>query len=147
MKEKELKKLSRLELLEILLEETKENESLRKELEAMHSARESSDLLMSLTENLNVTLKHAKELTARLDKGACEKESGQIIPPSPLVSSEQKKFAASKKNDKNAFVSDLKLYFRILKFYYENEEALKLLPENMQEEITTRIRGILNGEK
>ena len=65
MTDKELKKLSRLELLELLLEVSNENEELKQKMEKMASENEVSKSIENLvvaTKQVNEILSHANKL-------------------------------------------------------------------------------------
>lgn len=75
MTEKELRRLSRLEVLELLLEQTKENERLRQEFEQLknESATESeTEKLYKLSLQLNSALSRVNEITNELKSNICK---------------------------------------------------------------------------
>ncbi len=158
MTEKELKKLSRLELLELLLEESKENERLKAELEkinAENSVAKSMEALSAVTEQMNSALEYANALTGDLQKIArdgitvkTEKAPanvavvGQNYPNIP-----KKQGAPTSEEATQVIISDRKLYWRIMYFYSQNEMALAFLPPDIRNDVRTRIKGILENRK
>ncbi len=149
MTDKELKKLSRLELLEILLEETKENEKLREELGESDAVTRSNAVLMNLIDRLNRTLNKADAVAEKLYEVS---ERAELQPQDNggkrvVLSQESKPRKQLKEADKNIIMTDLKLYLRILNYYLSDDEALKALPSDIQRDIRTRTRGILDAKK
>lgn len=167
MTDKELKKLSRLELLEILLEESKENERLREMLnknEKENSHGYSEGALTQLTEQLNGALSEVNRLaddlrymrrdniTVENIAAAPSKELNadrQSYPTPPERSAPQvhTQTPVMDENTKKAIISDRKLYWRLMHFYSKNEMALAFLPPDIQEDVRTRLRGIMNAAK
>lgn len=164
MTEKELKKLSRLELLEILLEETKENESLRLELQEKTDKNIMTQNIKDLslmTDKMSSALKKADELTKDLAKIAkdgitvtavsaemretrvSQVTGTQSYPTPPKKENVQ----TARQQDRAAIISDRNLYWRLMKYYSQNEMALAFLPPDIQNDIKARLRGILNGRK
>ncbi len=80
MTDKELKKLSRLELLELLLAETRENERLRTELEKIkqeNTIKKSAQHLNATSENLGAALQQVSSIINSLDKVSVVKEEAK----------------------------------------------------------------------
>ncbi|MBR0348528.1 MAG: hypothetical protein IIX16_02710 [Clostridia bacterium] len=78
MTDKELKRLSRLELLELLLTETRENERLREELEKAkkeNSIEKSAVLLNETAKQLETALQSVKEMT----EGSAQKPKKNFV--------------------------------------------------------------------
>lgn len=93
MTDKELKKLSRLELLELLLIETHENERLKEELEKAkkeNSIEKSAQLLNETAKQLDETLQKASTLSDNVSSGEIK------------TTATQNKFPSNKKS-KNIF--------------------------------------------
>ena len=82
MTDKELKKLSRLELLELLLTESRENERLRAELERINA----ENAVEKSAQHLNET---AKQLDSALQKVLSMMSDGGITAIEPDTSSEE----------------------------------------------------------
>ena len=77
MTDKELKKLSRLELLELLLIETHENERLKEELEKAkkeNSIEKSAQLLNETAKQLDETLQKASGFSDNANSGAVKSD-------------------------------------------------------------------------
>lgn len=150
MTSKDLKKLSRLEILEILLEESKENERLRAEIDALReksSVRYSENKLYELTKQMNSTLLNTNKLISDLQKITKE---GLAAKSTPV-------YAPPPKQDLSAYhipdepagkpISDKALYCRLMKYYSQNEAAVSFLPADIQNDVRARLRGILNAKK
>ncbi len=167
MTEKDLKKLSRLELLELLLEESKENERLREILdktEKENSPEYTESGLSQLTHQLNGALSEVNKLVYDLRQMRRENitvENIELAPvkkvsvtrqsyptvPDKSASHQQTQIPVMDENVKNAIISDRKLYWRLMHFYSQNEMALAFLPPDIQEDVRTRLRGIINAGK
>lgn len=135
MTDKELRKLSRLELLELLLEASKENERLRDEIEALESENEAAQKLRTLSETalqLENALRYASTLTEALKempkKTACV--SGENV--------------SGEKTKKTGSPSDADIYGRIMGFYSKNPDSLQHLPERLRKDVSERIKEILD---
>lgn len=156
MTDKELKKLSRLELLEILLEETKENEKLRAELEKANNIIENAAVLSELIVKMNNTLGQAQSFTTKLSQITEDMSSVSSQVQSSNINQEQprqnvfptpsKENNPAQKTDTANNISDVKLYVSILKYYLANYAALNTLPADIQNNIKTRLRGILDAK-
>lgn len=160
MTDKELRKLSRLEILEILLEESKENERLRAELEEIKSkggAAEDSKSLYETTERMSSALAQVDSLVRELQKITKEGITVKTheIPSSAKTSAVSQSYPMPPKKDKppmdestkQVILSDRKLYWRMMHFYAQNEMALAFLPPDIQNDVRTRLRGILDARK
>lgn len=140
MTEKELKKLSRLELLELLLDESRENKKLRAELEKIkteNSIEKKRENLSVITKQLNTALSSVHTLTRDLQK-IREDTASQPQRTENLATDEKKK-------QENTF--DRSLYQRLMNFFYRNEIYTALLPKELQDDVKTRLRSILNERK
>lgn len=135
MTDKELKKLSRLELLELLLDVSKENRKLKdyiKKLRADNETAQSIEHLSVITRQVENALEYANNLTRTLE-GASDK---------PLPST------ASVKNTtvKSDTVSDVDIYRRMLCFFAKNDDKLNVFPADIENDVRERIRRILEGK-
>lgn len=144
MTDKELKKLSRLELLEMLLEVSKENEKLRKSLEKTkleNKAAKSIANLSATTKQMNTALEYVNSLTDILRKTTLEIATAKTagIADNQRIQSAPSKIHSS--------VSDRNLYWRIIAFYARNDSALQLMPDDIQSEVRNRIKSILESRK
>ncbi len=157
MTDKELKKLSRLEILEILLEETKENEKLRAELEKANKIIRNATILSELIGKMDNTLGQAQNFTAELQhitektSAANSQMQGSNVnvtaPRENVFLPPLRESKDAKGSDTNNNISDKKLYVSILNYYLANDAALSELPPNIQSDIRARIRGILDAKK
>ncbi len=166
MTEKELKKLSRLELLEILLEESKENERLREMLDK--SEKEAPDFsengLSQTVQQLNGALNEMNRLVYELRhmkrenvvvenvslapvKKVSSVRQSYPTPPEKPAEVPRNQVPEMDENTKNAIISDRKLYWHLMRFYSQNEMALAFLPPEIQEDVRARLRGIINAGK
>lgn len=156
MTDKELKKLSRLEILELLLEQTKENEKLKAEFEKLKAdsgAGSEADKLHKLSLQLNSALSYANIITRGLktapEENTAKKEpvvlnsATQSYPSKPGAKGEVKKTEIKNED----VISDRKLYWRIMYFYSKNPKLIRELPPDIQRDVIARIRGILNARK
>lgn len=157
MTDKELKKLSRLELLEILLEETKENEKLRAELKTANKIIKNATILSELIGKMDNTLDQAQNFTTKLHRmteGISQVNSpaqrsyfNENQPRQNVFSASSAEIKSAKASDASHNISDKKLYVDILNYYLSNEAALNALPYDIQNDIRTRLRGILDAKK
>ncbi len=157
MTDKELKKLSRLELLEILLEETKENKKLKDELKTANKIIKNATILSELIGKMDNTLGQAQSFTTKLhhiteDMSALNSQvqvsrinKGQ--PRQDIFPTHSRENKPVPKSDTSNNISDKKLYVSILNYYLANDAALSALPPNIQNDIRTRIRGVLDEKK
>lgn len=159
MTEKDLKKLSRLELLEILLEESRENERLRDEitmLKEKNSVQNSESNLIELSRQMQFSLTNANKLVSELQKITKDvtavkqvevKNELQIQTDKQANPTEPKKGTPIDENTKKVIISDWNLYRRIMQHYLRNEASLTILPPDIQKDIKNRLRGISNAGK
>ncbi len=122
MTDKELRKLSRLDLLELLLEQTKINEQLKAENQQLKS---SSGEFNSI-ENLKKLNKQLSTALSYVD----------LLASSP-VKSQKTSDAPSDKN----------IYNRIMYFYHKNDDVISTLPDDLQADIRARLRGVKDGKE
>lgn len=135
MTDKELRKLSRLELLELLLEASKENERLRDELKALEADNEAAQKIRDLTEvasQLENALRYANGLAEAL-RSAPYKPDGAS--------------GGNISHGKTDSPSDGDIYGRVMAFYSKNPEALQLLPEKLRNDVSKRIKNVLERIK
>ena len=136
MTDKELRKLSRLELLEMLLDVSKENENLKDKIAKLNKENEAAKSIENLTvttNQVNDILRYANKLTESL-KGTpqtIDEEKKIEVMPTKTVS----------RNCDNS--ADRNLYVRIMNYYLKNNSALESLPADMKEDIRNRIEEIL----
>ena len=131
MTDKELRKLSRLELLELLLEASKENKKLKEQIETLKAENATAQNIRNLSDatlQVENALRYANSLTDNL-KGA---------PHKAVTASNEKS-----ERDKNNSVSDRDIYWRIMGFYSKNSEAVLALPEKLRNDVSDRIQEVL----
>lgn len=127
MTDKELKKLSKLELLELLLTETRENSRLKEELE---DALEKVSLMM---DNL-----------CKAEEGCdCKKDFSAAAPSDEAVSvnsvtADINRIQEESTGSADEFV-DFNIYKMLIFHYIRNPEALDNLPAELRSTVTNRI--------
>lgn len=137
MTDKELRKLSRLELLELLLEASKENRELKETVERLKSENDTAqsiEKLSAVTQQTENSLKYVNSLADllrdALGKTASVKAKGNIAKET-VTSAE------------TTSVSDREIYRRMLCFFAENTDKLSVLPSDIENAVRERIRRIL----
>ena len=131
MTDKELRKLSRLELLELLLEASKENKKLKEQIETLKAENATAQNIRNLSDatlQVENALRYANSLTDTL-KGAPHK-AVTVRDENPG-------------REKNNSVSDRDIYWRIMGFYSKNPEAALALPEKLRSDVSERIQEVL----
>lgn len=144
MTDKELRKLSRLELLELLLEASRENEKLKEKIVKMKqesNAAKSIENLSATTKQVSTVLEYANNLTDTLRKTTHEVVTAGTKPQSERSSVQKAP------EEKQPVISDRNLYWRIMNVYAKNDEALNVLPDDIRNDIRDRIRGIIESRK
>ena len=135
MTDKELRKLSRLELLELLLEASKENEKLKEKIEELKIENKTAQNIENLsvaTHQIEEALRYANSLTDTLK---CTSSDGYTKTKNHNPESNPLQDASP--------VSDRDIYWRLMGFYSKNPEALNMLPENIRSSVINRINEIL----
>ncbi len=136
MTDKELKKLSRLELLELLLDVSKENRKLKEhinKLKADNETAQSIEHLSVMTRQVENALVYANNLTRALDRNS-DKSSPSNEPVKNTVSESDK-------------VSDVEIYRQMLSFFAQNDDKLSIFPSETENVVRARIRSILERRK
>lgn len=151
MTDKELKKLSRLELLELLLTESRENERLKEELEKAkqeNSVEKSAQHLNETTGKLDVALQKMSSLITELGK-AGKREYTAVTrtvtaqPVAPVEKETVKPVEAEKpKAESNDQYVDFNIYKKLIVFFISNPENLDMLPEDLRQTVINRIEEI-----
>lgn len=129
MTDKELRKLSRLELLELLLEASKENEKLKAEIELLKTENKTAyniENLSEVTRQMENALKYANDLTDNLKGTSAESAS-----------------AEGRARPEQGASSDREIYKRILSFFARNDDKLDVLPSDIANDVRARIRSLL----
>lgn len=144
MTDKELRKLSRLELLELLLEVSRENEKLKEKLERIkteNDAAKSIENLSVTTKQVSNVLEYANSLTDVLRK------TTQEVVTAGTKNQDKNTKTERTPEEKQTAVSDRNLYWRIMSFYAKNDKALNILPSDISSDVRNRIQGILKSRK
>ena len=135
MTDKELRKLSRLELLELLLEVSNENKKLKERIEALKNENKTAQNIENLsaaTGQVEAALKYANSLIDNL-KASTHSESKHSDKREKQLNSEA--------------MTDREIYIRMLRFFAENDEKLSVFPSDIENDVRTRIRSILDRKK
>ena len=144
MTDKELRKLSRLELLELLLKESRENEKLRQENEKLKSEKsfdKTTEQLKETAVQFGATLQNADALVSTLQK-LITTDSGKegIIQEEEIVQPEASVNESGRKNKKSV---DVDLYRRLLLFYAHDISNLEHLPAALHIDVAMRLAELL----
>ena len=131
MTDKELRRLSRLELLELLLEASKENQQLKEQVERLtveNKTTENIENLSVITRQVENTLKYANNITDMLKSG-----NGDAVPPSVKADT----------NTSDNRLPDKEIYRRILLFFANNDSKLDVFPDELRDDVKTRLNSLL----
>ena len=119
MDEKDLKKLSRLELLELLLDESKENEELKSEIADIKKAAEKdSEEIRRISEKLNTIETGIKNLQTVVEKNA------------------------SADYRRNANNEDTLLFNSLVEFYKSHMYLTSVFPKAIKEKLLLKIKRL-----
>ena len=135
MTDKELRKLSRLELLELLLEVSNENNRLKEKIRVLRAENKTAQNIENLslvTRQMESALKYANSLTDNL------KASNHY---------EFKSVDNRKKQSDSEALTDREIYIRMLRFFAVNDDKLCVFPSDIENDVRTRIRSILERNK
>ena len=130
--DKELRKLSRLELLELLLEASNENKKLKEKIVALKAdikTAQNIENLSMVASQVENTLKYANSLTDNLKTVAKDGTKNIITTTGRQINSDG--------------ISDRELYIRMLGFFAQNDDKLSVFPDEIENDVRTRIRSIL----
>ena len=144
MTDKELRRLSRLELLELLLDAGKENERLKSEIEKLkieNKTAQNIENLSTASSRIENALKYAQSLTGFLKSSPAE--------PVKTDASEEGCLCAAPEAalPEPVFVSDRELYRRMMSYFANNDEGLGVFPQDIEIAVRSRIRMLLEGKK
>lgn len=145
MTDKELKKLSRLELLNLLLEASKENEELKIKLKKAEAECEVADTIRHLTvatEQINNALDRVNGMTDKYDAVQESEARPKLMSAETEISPKQREPKRIK-----ATASDGELYGSILRFFSTNDVVLEMMPEDIQFSVRKRLESILGKQK
>lgn len=142
MNEKELKKLKRLEILELLLEQSAINENMKQELQELknrNNAAELTENLEKMISQMNYAIENVDHIADKLQQMSKKEPGAESI--------ENKNDRVVSVQQKNDTVTNKNLYGRIMYFFWQNDDVLSSLPDELQKDIRTKLRGILNDRK
>lgn len=154
MNEKDLKKLSRLELLELLLAESKENEMLknsvstpqRVEISEVTIEPGSLKRIEKIANETNAAVMNIIKLLTEI------KENPEVISTERKtdisVNQDYPVIPSKRKSVNNTAAStDRQLFNRIMFYLAENSYILDYFPKDIQQEIVVKIDDIFKGKK
>lgn len=143
MTDKELRKLSRLELLELLLEVSNENRKLKEKiitLKAESKTAQNIENLSLVVRQVETTLKYANSLTDSLSaavKGELKNK------PETEVENNSENLRIQEIEVKSDPLQDRDIYIRMLRFFALNDDKLNVFPADIENDVRTRIKSIL----
>ena len=129
--DKELRKLSRLELLELLLEVSNENKKLKEKiitLKAESKTAQNIENLSLVSRQVENTLKYANSLTDSLKT---------------VVKDESKSVNIQETQAKPDLIHDRDIYIQMLRFFVQNDDKLNVFPADIENIVRMRIKSIL----
>lgn len=131
MTDKELRRLSRLELLELLLEASKENQQLKEQVERLtveNRTTQNIENLSFITRQVENTLKYANNITDMLKTGIADTGPADAKPVTQSADNR---------------LSDKEIYRRMLLFFAKNDSKLEVFPDELSEDVRTRLKSLL----
>ncbi len=146
MTDKELRKLSRLELLELLLKEGRENTKLQEELNKLKSENSiatTAEHMRETADLLDESLQNIGELAVIMKKLVYGENS---VPSTNSEQTDKEKSESSSLHKKKNVSEDADIYRRIMQFYAHNTDHLSYLPPELCEDVTKRLTEILTKE-
>ncbi len=138
MTDKELRKLSRLELLELLLDASKENKQLKEQIDRLtveNKTARNIENLSVITHQVEKALEYANGITDSLKATSGKADSvntGIRERKSPAVSGS---------------LPDVEIYRQMLSFFARNDDKLGVFPADLENSVRARIRSILERRK
>ena len=155
MTDKELRKLSRLELLELLLEASKENKKLKEKVNrllAVNKTTQNLENLSVMTRQVENALMYANSLTNTLRGNATANDIDivssysveAVKPPETVYIRSAAEAETPEKNSSGSVDKDL--YLQMMCFFAKNDEMLKVFPTDIENGVRDRIRDILSGK-
>lgn len=139
-----MKKLSRLELLELLLEASKENKKLKEEIDRLRfesKTTQNIENLSMITTQVESALKYANSLTDTLKITSNENTSSNVS------TNNDKSVMNHQTNTKSDSLSDVDIYRRMLRFFAKNDDKLSVFPADIENDVRARIRSIIERRK
>ena len=159
MKEKELRKLGRLDLLEMLLDVSKENKELKEQIEKLETERNIAkgiDDIHGTAKQLSEVLDAAKQLGDALEaakqlEGTLETAASLVSDlktckiPEPIEKPSPESEVKLTRAEKRKRMSDRNLYYRILDYYASNPDLLDDFPDDLRIDLINKLLSILEG--
>lgn len=141
MTDKELKKLSRLELLELLLIESHENQKLKHQLDRIqrdHAMALSVEQLNESSHQLQSALEQVLSLSDSLDKSLAQISESSNRAPSPAAPKEPEEPQPPAKAEN----IDAAIYKSIISFFIDTPDAIFIFPDHLRQALTNRLKEI-----
>ncbi len=138
MTDKELRKLSRLELLELLLDASKENKQLKEQIDRLTAENKTAcniENLSVITRQVEKALEHANGITDSLKALSGKADS---------VNTDVRERKAPAVSDS---LSDVEIYRQMLSFFAQNDDKLSVFPSEVENIVRARIKSILEKRK
>lgn len=135
MTDKELRKLSRLELLELLLDVSQQNRVLEEKVKKLTVENENAKSI----ENLAVTTRQVNDML-----GYAAALTGSVKTDGEVIRARVQPVTIATSNPVSKKQTDKSVLARLIDFYEENDSALENLPDELKKEITDRISSRKN---
>ena len=138
MTDKELRKLSRLELLELLLDASKENKQLKEQIDRLTAENKTArniENLSVITRQVERTLEYANGIADSLKE------------PSGKANSVNTDVRERKAHAVSDSLSDVEIYRQMLSFFAQNDDKLSVFPSEVENAVRARIKSILEKRK
>ena len=146
MTDKELRKLSRLELLELLLKESRENQMLREELDKLKSEKSIEKTTAQLQETavqFGASLQNADALIRTLQRLIAADNSTEDTEGDADNYTEEAEENAADYTPKVKTSVDVDLYRRLMLFYSQDIANLEHLPSALHIDVAVRLAQLL----
>ncbi len=159
MTDKELRALSRLELLELLLEAIKENDLLKEEiikLKDENSMAHSIENLSVATGQIETALRYVTGLTATLkntpgedmlQNDNAENDKAENDKAESESAENENTENKNEEADNAVHLPDKEIYRRMLCFFAKNDEKLNVFPDDIENDVRTRIKSLIEKRK
>lgn len=137
MTDKELRKLSRLELLELLLEAGKENEKLKEQIRSLKREAETAqsiEKLSQITDQVENALKYTNNIA-------------HVFRSSPGGTKSSNTATGGYRTEAKSLPPDVEMYKAMLNFFANNDDKLDMLPAELAKDVRDRIRSIIERKK
>ena len=150
MTDKELRKLSRLELLELLLKESSENQKLREELDKLKSEKtieKTAERLTETADHLDSSLQNIENYVTLMQSMISEKNYEQQDKPAEEIAekTETTDTPLSDTPKTKKLSEDADIYRRFMQFFFYNRNNLVFLPDDLREDVTRRLSEIMKN--